>query len=129
MVIDGGIRIPSVPAPARAPGRSRDTVRAVLTSVSTLDPAKILFPVSETDYLAANKRAREILSKPLAERPETIECGSNILAGSDPDAIVRAVQLAISQPASWQAPAEYMAANVSQTVSKIVLGHHSPRHK
>lgn len=45
----------------------------VLTSVSTLDPAKILFPVSETDYLAANKRAREILAKPLAERPATID--------------------------------------------------------
>ena len=45
----------------------------VLTSVSTLDPAKILFPVSEADYLAANKRAQEILSKPLDQRDESIE--------------------------------------------------------
>ena len=45
----------------------------VLTSVSTLDPAKILFPVSEADYLAANKRAQETLNKPLDQRPESIE--------------------------------------------------------
>lgn len=44
-----------------------------LTSVSTLDPVKIIFPVSETDYLDAQARAQEILSKPLGERGETIE--------------------------------------------------------
>jgi membrane fusion protein (multidrug efflux system) len=45
----------------------------VLTNISTLDPAKILFPVSEADYLTAYKRAEEILSKPLDDRPKTIE--------------------------------------------------------
>jgi membrane fusion protein (multidrug efflux system) len=45
----------------------------LLTNISTLDPAKILFPVSEADYLAAYKRAEAILSKPLGERPKTIE--------------------------------------------------------
>jgi RND family efflux transporter MFP subunit len=45
----------------------------VLTSISTLDPAKILFPVSEADYFEANERGQEILSKPLAQRPEEIE--------------------------------------------------------
>jgi membrane fusion protein (multidrug efflux system) len=45
----------------------------VLTNISTLDPAKILFPVSEADYLAAYKRAELILSKPLNERPKNIE--------------------------------------------------------
>ena len=45
----------------------------VLTSVSTLDPAKILFPVSEADYLTANQRAQETLSKPFDQRPETTE--------------------------------------------------------
>ncbi len=53
----------------------------VLTSVSTLDPAKILFPVSETDYLAANERVQETLNKPLEERPESIEL---ILADGKP---------------------------------------------
>lgn len=59
----------------------------------------------------------------VTERPETIECGSNILGSSDTDAIVRVVELAIAQPAAWTAPAEYLVENVSQTVSKIVLGY------
>src|SRR5262249_29089737 len=45
----------------------------VLTSISTLDPAKLVFPVSEADYLGASKRVQETLNKPFAERPESIE--------------------------------------------------------
>ena len=45
----------------------------VLTNISTLDPAKVLFPVSESDYLAAYKRAEEMLAKTPEERPKTIE--------------------------------------------------------
>ena len=59
----------------------------------------------------------------VTERPETLEVGSNILSGADPDNIVRAVELAISQPGTWTPPREYLAKNVAQTVSKIVLGY------
>jgi UDP-N-acetylglucosamine 2-epimerase (non-hydrolysing) len=59
----------------------------------------------------------------VTERPETIETGSNILSGADSDSIVRAVSLATSQPANWAPPPEYLVKNVSQTVSKIVLGY------
>ena len=45
----------------------------VLTNISTLDPAKVLFPVSEVDYLAANRRVQETLNKPMDQRPESIE--------------------------------------------------------
>ena len=45
----------------------------VLTSVSTVDPIKILFPVSETDYLDAVKRVQETLSTPFEQRKESIE--------------------------------------------------------
>lgn len=45
----------------------------VLTSISTLDPAKIVCPISEADYLAAYKRAEETLSKPPEQRPKNIE--------------------------------------------------------
>jgi len=45
----------------------------ILTNISTLDPAKILFPVSEADYLAAYKQAEAILSKPIDERAKSIE--------------------------------------------------------
>jgi RND family efflux transporter MFP subunit len=45
----------------------------VLANISTLDPAKILFPVSEADYLAANQRVQQALNKPIDQRPESIE--------------------------------------------------------
>ncbi|HJZ83409.1 MAG TPA: efflux RND transporter periplasmic adaptor subunit [Pyrinomonadaceae bacterium] len=45
----------------------------VLANMSTLDPAKVEFPVSETDYLAAIQRAQETLAKPLDQRPESVE--------------------------------------------------------
>jgi UDP-N-acetylglucosamine 2-epimerase (non-hydrolysing) len=64
-----------------------------------------------------------ITLRDVTERPETIECGSNILSGAEPDDILRAVELAISQPAGWTPPPEYLAKNVAQTVSKIVLGY------
>ncbi|HVF31202.1 MAG TPA: UDP-N-acetylglucosamine 2-epimerase (non-hydrolyzing) [Pyrinomonadaceae bacterium] len=64
-----------------------------------------------------------ITLRDVTERPETIECGSNILSGAEPENIVRAVDLALSQPAGWKPPVEYLAENVAQTVSKIVLGY------
>ena len=64
-----------------------------------------------------------ITVRDVTERPETIEAGSNILSGADAHSIVRAVSLAISQPANWSPPPEYLVKNVSQTVSKIVLGY------
>jgi UDP-N-acetylglucosamine 2-epimerase (non-hydrolysing) len=68
-----------------------------------------------------------ITLRDVTERPETIECGSNILSGAESDSIVRAVELAIAQPAGWTPPREYLVENVSQTVSKILLGYSSLR--
>ena len=45
----------------------------VLTSVSTLDPIKIVFPISEAEYLAAADRIQEGIAKPLDQRREFIE--------------------------------------------------------
>lgn len=45
----------------------------VLTSVSTLDPIKILFPTSEAEYLAAVNRIQENIARPLDQRHEFIE--------------------------------------------------------
>ena len=64
-----------------------------------------------------------ITLRDVTERPETIECGSNILSGADRDTILETTKLAVSQPASWTPPREYMVDNVAQTVSKIVLGY------
>ena len=60
----------------------------------------------------------------VTERPETIECGSNILSGADRDSIERCVHLVLTGRPVWNAPAEYLDENVSATVTKIVLGYH-----
>ncbi len=46
---------------------------SVLTTVSVLDPLKVIFPVSEEEYLEAAENAQKVLSKPFAERPESLE--------------------------------------------------------
>lgn len=62
----------------------------------------------------------------VTERPETLECGSNILAGCKPEEIQRAVALVTQHKGAWQPPPEYLARNVSQTVARIVLGYRVP---
>lgn len=57
------------------------------------------------------------------ERPETIECGSNSLAGLDHDTLPGIVNLCITEDKNWNPPTEYLARNVSARVAKIVLGH------
>ena len=44
-----------------------------LTTVSTVNPIKVIFPVSESDYLVAVQRVEETLNKPFDQRPESIE--------------------------------------------------------
>lgn len=57
----------------------------------------------------------------VTERPETIDCGSNMLSGCEPEIILRCVETVLRQPPIWQPPIEYQANNVSDTVTRIVL--------
>jgi len=57
------------------------------------------------------------------ERPETIECGSNVLAGCDPTRIVSAVALVARSGFQWQVPSEYLDPHVSDKVMRLILGH------
>jgi UDP-N-acetylglucosamine 2-epimerase (non-hydrolysing) len=59
----------------------------------------------------------------VTERPETIECGSNILAGVNPQTILQCVHVALSSNRTWTPPAEYMAENVSSTIARILLSY------
>ena len=59
----------------------------------------------------------------VTERPETIECGSNMLSGCEPETILRCVETVLAQGSDWLPPAEYLEADVSSKVVKIVLGH------
>jgi UDP-N-acetylglucosamine 2-epimerase (non-hydrolysing) len=110
-----------------------------------LDPAsdkiKLLDPLGFFDFVHLEKNALAVLSdsgtvqeecaifnvpnvtvRDVTERPETIECGSNIIAGAETESLVKAVELATTLPADWTAPKEYLADNVSRTVVKILLG-------
>jgi UDP-N-acetylglucosamine 2-epimerase (non-hydrolysing) len=60
----------------------------------------------------------------VTERPETVECGSNILSGGDPDSILACVANALKWGRDWSAPPEYLVQNVSDTVLRIVTGFH-----
>ena len=62
----------------------------------------------------------------VTERPETLECGSNILAGSDSEKIKQAVRLAASTRGLWHPPPEYLFDNVAETVSRIVTSYRTP---
>ena len=107
---------------------------------------KLLEPLGFFDFVKLEKNALAVLTdsgtvqeecaifgipnvtlRDVTERPETIECGSNILSGAETDSILSAIEQAISQPSNWTAPREYLTENVAQTVSKIVLGYLSVR--
>lgn len=59
----------------------------------------------------------------VTERVETVEVGSNMLSGVEPEMIVQCVQTVITQPSDWAAPPEYLVTDVSTSVTKIVVGY------
>lgn len=100
-----------------------------------------LQPFGLFDFVALEKNAKLVLSdsgtvqeeccifhvptvtiRDVTERPETIECGSNILSGSRPDRILVCADTVLSQVPDWNIPSEYLEKNVSQTVIKILMG-------
>ena len=59
----------------------------------------------------------------VTERPETLECGSNMLSGASVDDIVRCVETVLDQRAEWSVPREYLEEHSSRIVTRIVLGY------
>jgi len=111
-----------------------------------LDPqserVRLLTPLGFFDFIRLERNARCVLSdsgtvqeeccifkvpnvtlRDVTERPETIECGSNVLTGADPELIVQAVDIVLNSPCAWTSPAEYVEQHVSIAVAKIVLGY------
>jgi len=56
------------------------------------------------------------------ERPETIECGSNMLSGIDSDQIVNCVHVMVNHRKKWSYPEGYDDKDVSDKVIKVLLG-------
>ena len=67
-------------------------------------------------------RVPAVTLRDTTERPETVECGSNVLAGCDPDRIVEAVDLVTKTGFEWDIPEGYTDPNVSDKVVRYVLG-------
>jgi UDP-N-acetylglucosamine 2-epimerase (non-hydrolysing) len=68
-------------------------------------------------------RIPNVTLRDVTERPETVECGSNILAGVEHANVLRGVDVAFSRTPDWDPPREYLARTVSQTVANVVLGY------
>lgn len=56
------------------------------------------------------------------ERPETVDCGSNIVSGIDAASIARSALVMSNMKRDWKIPEGYLATNVSETVVKFLLG-------
>jgi UDP-N-acetylglucosamine 2-epimerase (non-hydrolysing) len=72
-------------------------------------------------FKVANVTIRDV-----TERPETLECGSNILSGADPETVLRCVRTVLSQKSEWAVPREYLVDHVSRAVVKVILGYAAP---
>lgn len=125
----------------------RTTARIEADGIAPKNPlVRFHPPLGLFDFVALEKQAFCVLSdsgtvqeeccifkipnvtiRDVTERPETIESGSNILAGAEPADILRAVRTVLLDPAAWRVPAEYLATDVSTTAAKIVLGYRPPR--
>lgn len=105
-----------------------------------LEGVRCLDPLGLFDFVALEKAARCVLTdsgtvqeecsifgipsvtiRDVTERPETIEAGSNMLAGVRVDDILRAVAVVLASEPSWTPPAGYLDHDVSVRVVKIVL--------
>ena len=85
--------------------------KCVLTDSGTVQEECCLFGVP-------NVTIRDV-----TERPETLEVGSNIISGSEPDSVILCVKNALTCDQEWTPPSEYLKKNVSNVVAKIILGY------
>ena len=68
-------------------------------------------------------RVPNVTIRDVTERPETVEAGSNMLSGADPDDVARCVRTVVAAEPTWRVPPEYLVDDVSSTAVKIVLGY------
>jgi len=105
------------------------------------DGIKVIQPAGLFDFVHLEKRARCVLSdsgtvqeeccilrvpnvtlRDVTERPETVESGSSIIAGCEPESILSAVSTALALGCQWADPPEYMKKTVSASVVRIISG-------
>lgn len=119
--------------------RTKKRIKAFNLAPENKD-VRFLAPLGFSDFIALEKKALCVITdsgtvqeeccilkvpnvtvRDTTERPETLEVGSNIITGNDPEDILNCVELALSETTEWEIPGEYLIKNVSSTVVKIVL--------
>jgi UDP-N-acetylglucosamine 2-epimerase (non-hydrolysing) len=122
--------------------RTRNRMRRYSVDVEN-EQIKFLAPFGFFDFIALERNAFCVLSdsgtvqeeccifkvanvtiRDVTERPETVECGSNMLSGAEPEMILQCVRTVLDQKRHWTVPPEYLVEHVSNTVVKIVLGYY-----
>ena len=120
---------------------TRNRLAALNIDEDGLDGVACVEPQGLFDFVALERRARCVLTdsgtvqeecailrvpsvtlRDVTERPETIEAGSNMLAGVQPEDVLRAMNVVLATPPDWEPPAGYLDEDVAATVVKIVLG-------
>ncbi len=111
-------------AAGRAAPAAAGAARASSTSSGWSSEARAVLSDSGTvQEECALLRVPNVTLRDTTERPETLECGSNVLAGATPEAVLRGLRVALGLGTSWQVPQGYDAPDVSGTVARILLGH------
>jgi len=109
------------------------------------DQVRFLEPFGFFDFVALERNARCVLSdsgtvqeecaifgvpnvtvRDVTERPETLDCGSNMLSGTESDEVLACVRAVLGMEAGWTPPDEYVKENVSDTVVRILTGRLHP---
>lgn len=89
--------------------RLEEHASAVLTDSGTVQEECCIFKVPN------------ITIRDVTERPETLECGSNVLCGVDKTSVLKTLDgLLLTEP-SWTPPDEYLVTNVSEVVEQLIL--------
>jgi UDP-N-acetylglucosamine 2-epimerase (non-hydrolysing) len=121
--------------------RTRNKIETFGVTVAD-ERIRLLDPFGLFDFVALERQAFCVLSdsgtvqeeccimgvptvtlRDVTERPETVECGSNILSGAHPDDIVRSVRVAVGRRGGWKPPPEYVVEQVSHTIANIALSY------
>jgi UDP-N-acetylglucosamine 2-epimerase (non-hydrolysing) len=121
--------------------RTRSKMRAFGLSIDNT-AVRFLDPLGFFDFIALEREAFCVISdsgtvqeecclfrvpnvtiRDVTERPETIECGSNMLSGAEVENIISAVGLVVNRSCQWTPPKEYLEEMVSTTILKILLGY------
>ncbi|WP_313387515.1 non-hydrolyzing UDP-N-acetylglucosamine 2-epimerase [Rhodospirillum rubrum] len=145
MALMAGVRrvmaVSGLPAVVSVHPRTRAHLEASGLADQGRGDLMLMEPFGFCDFVALEKSARCVLSdsgtvqeegailgvptvtlRDVTERPETLETGSNILCGVDPEAMERAFRLVTATPPNWPVPLDYTRMNVADTVVRLLIG-------